>query len=235
LAAVIDRCAFSPATLEECLALFTDVASLPGFGRRWLQKLSRDGLTGELTVDVSNVLSLSLTNTNRAQPAPTEDELRPLQWWAALVRGSVLRSDDRAVLSIEAYPLSETPVAEGQGAGAFDALPELDRWGYRVPFAVAVALSAAVSACPERTLVRASRASGRGGVLDVVELHVPAAGEGVGESLANLARAAGGAVAFAVAYRDGDGWGYIEGFNDEFASENFAPVVVLPEPVADDD
>jgi hypothetical protein len=236
VAAVIDRCSFDEPSLEAALSLIEEVSSLPAFGARWLRKLARDGFAGEVTVDVSNVLSLSLSRGPfGAGAAPSEADLRPLQWWAALVRGSVLRIDDRAVLSLEAYPLTETTLVGGADVPAFDSLPALDSYGYRLPFAVAIALSSAVEQRPEATWIRVTRARARGGSLDVVELAIPSASDGVREALLNLGKSAGTSVAVASVFSEGGGWGYLEAFNDEFASANYAPRVTLPEPETDED
>lgn len=236
MAAVIDRCSFDEASIEAALSLIEEVSSLPTFGARWLRKLARDGFAGEVTVDVSNVLSLSLgRGPLAASIAPSEDDLRPLQWWAALVRGSVLRMDDRAILAIDPYPVTDTVLVGGPATPAFDALPALDAWGYRLPFAVAIALSAAVNEAPDRTWVRATRTRARGAMLDLVELSIPVATDGVRESLLALAKSAGPRAAMALVFGEGSGWGYLEAFNDEFVSGNWAPRIALAEPDESDD
>jgi hypothetical protein len=223
VAVVIDRCPFDEASADAALALLSELASVPTFGARWLRKLARDGFSGELTVDVSNVLSLSLSRgPSGAGLPPTEDELRPLQWWAALVKGSVLRSDDRAVLSVEPFPVVERALVDGRALSLLDALAALSAYGYRLPFAVAVALTSASAQDPVETSVRVCQLRGRGGTLDVVELAIPSASDEVRASLARLARSAGTRVALALAFREGRGWGYLEAFNDEFSSENYA-------------
>jgi hypothetical protein len=230
VATIIDRCPFGESSVDDAISLIEELASLPAFGARWLRKLARDGFAGEITVDVSNVLQLELARGPVGLAvAPSEEDLRPLQWWAALVRGSVLRLDNRAVLAIEPYPVTETLLAGGPGINAFDALPALDAYGYRLAFAFAVALSAAVEARPDATIVRATRLVGRGGQLDVVELAIPVARDGVRDSLLGLVKSAGARVAMAVPFSEGGGWGYIEAYNDEFSSENYAPKITLPD------
>lgn len=236
MAAVIDRCAFDEASIEAALSLIEEVSSLPAFGARWLRKLARDGFAGEITVDVSNVLSLSLGRGPLGSSlAPSEEDLRPLQWWAALVRGSVLRMDDRAILAIDPYPVTDTTLVGGVATPAFDALPALDAWGYRLPFAVAIALSSAVNSAPESTWVRATRSRARGGTLDLVELAIPVATDGVRESLLALAKSAGPRAAMAITFSEGAGWGYLEAFNDDFPSGNWAPRIELAPVKSDDD
>ncbi|MBL8677695.1 MAG: hypothetical protein JNK05_00900 [Myxococcales bacterium] len=231
VATIIDRCPFGESSVDQALSLIEEVASAPTFGARWLRKLARDGYAGEITVDVSNVLQLSLARGPIGYSAgPTEEDLRPLQWWAALVRGSVMRMDNGAVFAIEAYPITETTLVGGPGVNAFDALPALDQYGYRLPFAVAVALSAAVEERPNDTVVRVIRARARGGTLDVVELALPVARDGVRDALVALAKSAGTRVALAVPFGEGGGWGYLEAFNDEYPSDNFAPKITLPDP-----
>ena len=228
MAAVIDRCAFDEVSIDAALSLIEEVSSLPSFGARWLRKLARDGFAGEITVDVSNVLSLTLARGPLGQSrAPSDEDLRPLQWWASLCRGSMMRMSDQAVLSIEPYPVIEDVLVGGAEVPAFDALPALDRWGYRVPFAVAVALS---SVEPGATSwLRAVRARARGASLDIVEIATGSTREGVRDALNSLAKSAGPRVALAMPFSESGGWGYIEAFNDTYPSDNYQPAVSLPD------
>jgi hypothetical protein len=219
---VIERAAFSLSTIDAALSLIDEVVGAPPWGMLWLRHLAAMDVTGEVTVDISNVVALTLSQRNaqtaRSQGLP-EVLLTPLRWWSWLVGGSLSTDADRTQMALEAYPPSEQTAVGLTEKTLTESMSALAQLGYRLPFAAALALSVNSSA----SRITVTRSTGRGGVLIVVELYAATDTSELNEVFSRLRESAGTRCAFATHWSDEAGCHYLEAFNDIAPSDNFAP------------
>ncbi len=221
---IIESCVFSLATLEEALAMIDELTGLPRWGRLWLSHLATVGIEGAIEVDVSNVLSVILRQPASVEPGLSEEQLTPLRWWSWLVGGTVIADGTTARLVLEGYPPSDASVVGEAEKTVTESMASLSTFGYRLPFAVAIALSAQA----DKSRACLSRSVGRRGELMILELCAATEGAELSAVFDQLVRSAGPRCAFARVWNDREGWHYLEAFTELAPSENYSPPAPPP-------
>ncbi|MDP3277689.1 MAG: hypothetical protein Q8Q09_21075 [Deltaproteobacteria bacterium] len=217
MSTLLESHAVDRASIERVLEVIDELAGLPPFGAIWLRMITQMGMSGQLTVDVSNVVCLTL------EPGSFDrlgDRTNVLSWWAALVRGSLTVRDDRSlVLALEGFAPSTESLIDCGGATLTEGLSALSELGYALTLGVALALESANS----RTdcTISYTRTRGRGATLDALSLRIAKTPElSPLVYLSDLAERAGKAVAAAACWEDDLAWHYLELFGERAPSDN---------------
>lgn len=225
MARIIERCPVSRDAIDSAISLIDEIVGAPAWGVLWLRHLVELGVEGEVQVDVSNVLALVLQQATTPPTGLTEDQLVPLRWWSWLTGGTVIADGDYARLILEGYPPTDTTIVGNAEQTLTECFSAVAEFGFRLPLAVAIALSAGGDA----SAIKWRRTTGRRGELMVVELCAATQGTELSAVFNQLQSSAGTRVAFARSWSDPMGWHYLEAFNELAPSENYTPPVVSSE------